>query len=91
MKRAIFHERLGHISTESLEKSLENPSNTFWMNFELLSSQSPRGFEVIGDFEMTQYESDAEQKAFMVAGEPEAAPGKKLVRLVLEPLGAKIF
>jgi len=51
------------------------------MNVELLNSQSPRGFELSGDFEMFIYDTDVEQRAFMIGTLGVAAP-QKLVRLV---------
>jgi hypothetical protein len=85
MKTAIFRERLGHISTDLMQRCLGNPSSTFPLNCELIRSQSPRGFEVIAAFEKSVRDTADEQAAFMTGATGPEAP-KKLIRLLLEPL-----
>jgi hypothetical protein len=86
MKAAIFRDRLGFVSTESLLRSLPNPSSSARaMDLELIRSQSQHGFEVSADFELSIRDTMADQTAFMT-GATRAEPAKRLVRLVLEPL-----
>jgi hypothetical protein len=99
MKREVFPEYLGDVSTELLLQNLTNTNGTASANLDCVREMFPRGFTVTGEFQTSVFENETERNEYRAAVErrfKQAKDGseqlaalvpadKMLVRLVLEP------
>ena len=100
MKRAKFFESLGTIQSEALLQELVRTNDAASSVTEDIRRAFSGGFDVIGEFELTVHETAAEKEHFFAELQTQIRrgqrgddifgvaypPGKKLIRLVLEPV-----
>jgi hypothetical protein len=99
MKREVFPEYLGDVSTEQLLQNVTKTNPTASANLDCIREMFPRGFAVHGEFQVSVFENETERNQYSEAvikrlkqatdsREQIAAlvpADKMLVRLILEP------